>query len=188
MNNQVVGLIVIILLIGVIVLAVWKGKNLLKMQFFQQGLFKQAKFMFSSPERPQGNIVLSETGTIGFETMPLHTGFETSLSTKRTWMVLHALKFKVYKNGKPYQDEPVLLITERSYLPLDPNSRLTTKEKAKLASLKDIARLKHAEALSMAGRPNDGNDFMQSIIAYSFMLDAFFGILALIIRKFAGGG
>ena len=161
--------------------------DLLKANIFRGNMVKQVKFLFSSPERPQKCLFLSETGTISMEVMPMHTGFITSPTTKRTWLVLHALKFHVYKDGKPFMDEPVLLITERSYLPLDPNNRLSAKEKIKLASLKDIARTKHTEVYATSGQPNENNDFMQSIIAYSFLLCAFFGVLAFVIRKWAGG-
>lgn len=187
MNNT-IGLVIIILIIGLIVLIVWKGKDLLKMQLIQSSFFKQLGFLFSTPEKAQKIVMVSETGTIGQEILPMHTGFVNSTKTRRTWLVLHALKFLVYKDGKPAQDEPILLISERNYLPLDPNNSLKPKEKEKLASLKDIAKLKHAEARALAGKPNEQNDLTTIIVYGSFILIAIFGIIGLILRKWGGGG
>jgi hypothetical protein len=181
--GNILGLGAILLLIVVIGVIIWKGKDLLKMQAMQGSFFKQVKFLFSSPQKAQNVVLLSESGVISKEVLPMATGFFSSPTTRRTWLVLHPLKFLVYKDGKLFQDDPVMLISERNYLPLDPNAILKPKDKERLASLKDIARLKHAEARSMAGKTSGDNGLANTIVYGSFIMIGVFGIIGLVLRK-----
>ncbi len=153
--------------------------DLLKLNLFRGGIFKQAKFLVSTPQKAGKTLFISEAGTISQEILPMHTGWISS-GIKKAWLVLHGLKFTLCKDGKPIQDEPVLLISERSYIPLDPNGTLKPKDKEKLTSLKDIARLRHAEERADAGRPEDKTDVQSTIITGSFILLALMLILNLI--------
>jgi hypothetical protein len=181
--GNILGLGAILLLIVIIGVIIWKGKDLLKMQAMQGSFFKQVKFLFSSPQKAQNVVLLSETGAISKEILPMDTGFASSPATRRTWLVLHPLKHLIYKDGVQYQDDPVLLISERNYLPLDPNTILKPKDKERLASLKDIARLKHAEARSLAGKTSGSDTLANTIIYGSFIMIGVFGIIGLVLRK-----
>ena len=80
----------------------------------------------------------------------MQTGFVTAEPVKKSWNAIHSLKFAVYKDGKP-TGEAVLMLSDRSRLPLDPLGILQTKAKEKVASLKDIARGKHMDARASVG-------------------------------------
>lgn len=165
--------------------------DLFNLNILKSGWIRQLKFLFSSPERAQEVILWSETGAISLEPLPIHTGFVTSNTTKRAWMVIHALKFAVYKDGQPWEDKQVLLISERNYKPLDPNGSMKKEDVDKLASLTDIAKLKHAEARAAAGRSDDQSSILDTIVVGCFLIDGLYGIIWAIMRfitnKGAGG-
>lgn len=147
--------------------------DLLKLNIFRGGVFKQAKFLVSTPQSAQKVVLISEAGTISQEILPMHTGWistDIKMGLKKAWLVLHSCKFSVYKDGVPVQDEQVLLISERSYIPLDPNELIKQKEKEKLTSLKDIARLRHTERRIDAGRYTGGQGMAEKIVYGCFIL------------------
>jgi hypothetical protein len=138
---------------------------------FLKGFTKNAKFMFSTPQKVQKALFISETGLITMEILPMSTGFINSDLSKRAWVVLHSLKMRICKDGEPVDDEPVLVISERSYKPIDPNNRIKPRDKEKLTSLTDIARLRHADARSETATPNNQNDIAHTaIVAYSIII------------------
>ncbi len=114
--------------------------DLLKLNLFKGGLFKQGKFLLSSPKRASKALFVSETGVLSLEVMPMNTGYISYLPNKMSWLVVHQLKSRF--EGI---DDPVLEISERSYLPLDPFGTFTEKDKKGILSLWQIAKLKYNE-------------------------------------------
>ncbi len=117
--------------------------NLLKLNLWQGGIFKQAKYLISTPQRSQNVIYISETGTISREVLPMFSGYITAAETHMSWLVYHLLKINVKNKNGEQEDNQVLTISERSYLPLDPFNRLSKKDV--ITPLKDIAKMRHAE-------------------------------------------
>jgi len=154
--------------------------NLSKWPIFKAGLFRQAKYLVSTPQKAQRVLEILETGTVGIEQLPMQTGFmkASMLEVKKTWVNIHALKFQVYKKGQPVEGEAVLAISERSFIPLDPLDTLKPKDREKLASLKDIAKVRHAQARAAAGAQDTHKDLAAFIIQASFVLLGIYGVLA----------
>lgn len=185
-GGEIIGLIVILLIMSLIVLIIWKGKNLLKLRILQGSIFKQASFLISSPTGAQKTLFLSETGDISMPLYPVSQTFVTSEDSKRQWANIHSLKHLVMVKGVPTGDQ-VLIISEKSYMPQDPNNKLTANQKNKLASLNDTARTVHMVLRAEARRSKDAVDLINTIIYGSFVLDGLFGIIYLIRIKVIGG-
>ena len=155
--------------------------NLFIMRFFQAGFFKQVKFLVSSPQKAQKFNVIMEAGSVSMEYIPLYTGFACLDLIKKAWKILHSLKFTVYKDGQPFNDEYVLSISERSYLPLDPLGVLkSSKDKKAAMSLDDIAELKHDEALADCGGGESRTQLSHFIISSSFVILGIFAFVTLL--------
>lgn len=158
--------------------------DLLKLNIFRGSIFKQAKFLISSPPKTQRCIYLSEAGVISQEYLPVNTGFVTADSAKKAWLVLHGLKFPVLKNGEQCQEESVLLISDRSYFPLDPQGMMPQSEKNKLINLKSIAKMKHAQARNDMSKDRDPHARLtEAIVTYSFLILALIGIGAMLLKS-----
>lgn len=185
--SQTIGFITILLIIGIIVLIFWKGRDLLKLQILQGSFFKQVAFLFSSQNKAQKVCFLYETGAVSMPVKPLETGHVVDKETQRSWDAIHSLKFQVYKYGKPYEEnEQVLLLSERSHIPLDPNGSLTTKEKEKLSSLNARARIKHAQVRAAAGVSTTGAGVINIVLYGSFIMMGVFGVIGFILQKWGG--
>jgi hypothetical protein len=148
------------------------------MGFFQANIWKHSIFkgvaqLFSTQHRSIKCLMVSETGVISLETLPVDVGYVWSEEHKAAWAVIQKLKM-------PMQglDELVLPITERSYLPLDPMNRLSKEEKDKIEPLKNIARAKHAEVKS---RITDENKKSLSQRLYTTVLSLSFVIVAIVL-------
>lgn len=154
--------------------------DILKWEIFRHGIFKQAKFLVTAPQRAQTAVVLSETGLVSKEIMPMSTGFITWASLKLSWLVIHKLKVQLKDN-----DEPVLLISERSYIPLDPYERLTASDRETLTDLKEIAkdRVKQKK-MSIIEKADETARASFMKMAFSFIL-VLIGII--VISTFTGG-
>lgn len=118
------------------------------MSFFEaniwkSSIFKNLGFLLSTPKKIQPSIFISEAGIISMEKMPMSTGYCYSDAQKVAYVVIQ--KAKIAVQGL---DHLCLLISERSYLPLDPLRRIGEEEKAKIEPLKNIAKAKHDEAFS----------------------------------------
>jgi len=152
---------------------------------FRSGVFKQAKYLVSTPQRSQSVVFVSETGVISKEILPMYTGYINAPNIKMTWLVLHALKLLVTdKQGVP-EEEPVLLISERSYIPLDPLEKLGAEDKKGIMPLDEIAIMKNTEkciALEEGSHDEAKNKLMNLIIVCSFILCAI-----MVISKQCGG-
>jgi hypothetical protein len=121
-----------------------------------KGFFRQAKYLASSETRTETPVLVSETGTIGRISMPGNTGYMSVEKEHMTWANIHSLKLKLKKYGTSIQDARVLLISERSYAPLDPLNKIKGKEREKVMSLDDIAMNKHDIARAIVNNDNSG--------------------------------
>lgn len=147
------------------------GFDLFKINALQGSFFKQAKHMVSTPQRAQPVVVISETGAISKEILPMYTGFVSADLSKKAWIVLHSLKFGLMKNGQPIEGEQVLLISERSYKPLDPYNEIDDEDKKLLVSLDDIASQRHDDRAQDVSKNNDRpNNLAQFIMTGSFII------------------
>jgi len=145
--------------------------DLLKANLFRGGLFKQAKFLVSTPQRAESAVFISETGTISKEVLPMQTGYMSADKENATWEAVHPLKLKLRKEGESVQDAGIFLISERSYMPLDPFNKIKPKEIAKKYSLKDIARNRHAIERSRVGAENASNHApLTEIVTYGSLI------------------
>ena len=155
--------------------------NLAKLVIFQ-GLFKQAKYLASSPKRIERPIFISETGIISLENLPMNTGYITAEKEHMTWVDIHSLKLKLRKYSQPIPGAHTLLICERSYVPLDPLNKIKPKDKEKLASLKDIARNRHAiERANVNASNSSGKMPLAEFVTYaSFVIIGLCVLISLI--------
>ena len=117
--------------------------NLQKLNLWRYSIFKQTKYLISQPESSQHIVFISETGIISKEILPMQTGYVTAEAAFSTWLVLHNLKVSVEDGGGGLGDEPYLLLSERSFIPLDPFKLLKPADKSGIMSLKTLARIKH---------------------------------------------
>jgi len=149
---------------------------------FRSGIFKQAKYLVSSPEKAQSSLEILETGVVGIEPLPMQTGFmkATMPEVKKAWANVHALKYQIYKDGQPTDNESVLVISERHYIPLDPLRILKPKERERLASLKDIAKVRHAQARAAASSMDSHKDIAILIIQICGLLLGLYAIVGMV--------
>lgn len=154
--------------------------DLLKLNLFSKGFFKQAKYLVSSPLASQHCVYISEPGNCSSELLPMNTGYVETKEKHKTWKVIHSLKYQIRKDGVPTGDT-TLVISDRSYLPLDPLNNIKPKDREKLLNLTDIASMEHAKARSEAEKQMDPNtQLSQFIINSCFILLGLFGLIALI--------
>lgn len=153
--------------------------DLSKLRIFQSGLFKQAKFLFSAPTRAQKVFMISESGTLSLELLPLSTGYLADNDAKMAWNVIHKLKV-----GLTEEDDPVLPVSERSRIPLDPYNIFNEEDLEKLSSLKAIAATKYTEAFShLVDKQVEGfNAKMVKIILYGIFIIFFLLVIILMIK------
>ena len=158
--------------------------DLFKINLFRGSVFKQIKFLASTPVNSQAAYYISEAGTVSKEIIPMHTGFMCPPIIKKAWMVIHTLKFKVHKKGVPLPDPTIFAISDRSYIPLDPNATMKPTDRERLTSLKDIASMRHAEARSEAGSPgqSDQTDTATLVLYIDAILIGLFIITFFILR------
>ncbi len=163
--------------------------DLLSLNLFRGSIFKQIKFLFSSHQSSQTAYYISEAGTVSKEIIPILTGFMTPTMIKKAWIVIHSLKFQSHKKGLPIQGDATLLISDRSYIPLDPNEIIHSEDKERLTSLKDIARMRHAGARTDV-RPdrNESMDVARLVINGCFILLGIVLVVGIIMWLKKGGG
>ena len=144
--------------------------NLMEIQLFKGSIFKQIKFLLSSPQQAQHLHYIAESGNASHEILPISTGFAMPLQTKKAWQVIHNLKLRVLKDGVPVQDESGLLVSDRSHIPLDPLNMLSEQERKEFAYLDDIAKLRHAEARADTRGYDTKRNIAEVIIIASFVI------------------
>ena len=152
--------------------------NLSKWPIFKAGIFRQAKYLVSTPQKAQDALEILETGSVGIEPLPMQTGFLTApgKEVKKAWANVHALKVQIYKDGKPTERLAAIPISERSYIPLDPLDILKQKAKEKLASLDDIAVSRHDDAMADT-TPSTGEQIQRMIINIGFTFLFFLAVI-----------
>ena len=154
------------------------------LNIFRTGFMKKAKFMASAAERAQPVIVISETGVLAREDLALETGY-CSADSKQSWLVLHQLKLATRNKYGDIDDDPVLLITERSYKPLDPLKTLTVAQKTKILPLTSVAQVRHAEARAGIGEESETtarDKLLLTIANTGMIIIGILAVLAFIIR------
>jgi hypothetical protein len=147
--------------LGVFQATIWKSS-----------IFKNIGFLLSSAKKVQPTIFVSEAGIVSFERMPLATGYVFSEKQKVAWMVNQ--KAKVAVQGI---EQLCMLISERSYMPLDPFSRT---KGDKVEPLKNIAKAKHDEEKSRAMEDNRKDANTELLKTMFYLLTAVM-VIALII-------
>jgi hypothetical protein len=110
-------------------------------RIWQIGIFKSIAFMVSSPTTVMDAFLVREEGTLGLEKMQLSTGFIKNIKTKKAWHALHNLTVKMER-----RDLPVLPISERSRVPLDPYN--TSRDDENVGDINQIAETRYNEAFS----------------------------------------
>ena len=161
--------------------------DLLKLNLFRGSIFKQAKFLISTPPKSQQCIYISESGNVSKEVLPIDTGFVSATTVKKSWLVLHPLKCQILKQGQPYQDGAVLSISDRSYFPLDPQKIMKTSDRNKNIQLRSIAKMRHAQARTDMGKNRDPHSRLaETIVTNSFILLALIGLLAMALNTCGG--
>jgi hypothetical protein len=118
-------------------------------RIWRTGVFNWLREAFSSEKRVVRCLRISENGVNSLVSIRLATGYCLSSAEKLAWCVIQKLKLPM--EGV---DEPVLPISERSYMPLDPLGLLTDEEKKALEPLKNVARARHAEERSRVSDDN----------------------------------
>ena len=120
--------------------------------------------------------------------LPIHVGFVSADETKKAWLVLHNLKCRVHKDNKLVQDELVLPVSERSYIPLDPNELIKQEDRERLVSLEHISSLRERQVREDAGSERDGQRTLaEMVIVGSFILMGFEGLAKFIMTQWGGG-
>lgn len=159
--------------------------DLKKWPVFKAGTFRQVKYLFAPPLKAQHVVIISESEGIWNEYLPIDRNFmkPADASIKREWALVHALKLQVCKDGIPTGDDPVLLLSERSYLPLDPLGIINPEDMASWASLKDTGRTRHAQARQAAGTFSSHKEVANLIIQGCFIMLG----LILVLSLFKGG-
>jgi len=162
--------------------------SIIKWNIFRASWIKQISYLVSTPDRSQDAVMISESGVISRELLPLGTGFISGAKAKMAWLVLHPLKVRICGKDGNIEDNQVLLISERSYLPLDPFGKLSAREKANLAPLETIAKLRHAEARANVaeGNADAKSRMMQTIVSGCLVIIAMVVIFR-VIMEFKGG-
>jgi len=147
--------------------ALWRGN-----------VFKSIKFLFSPPEAPIKVVHITESSYIAQDLLPVKGGWVDKITdrVRLTWLLEHSLKMKVYKGDELVQDEEVLLVTSRSYVPLDPFNILG-KHRDQLTSLTAIAGIHHDEVMFDTSKKGMGQTLQQSIINYGFLFLCFMTVI-----------
>lgn len=157
--------------------------DILRANLFSAGFFKKAKYLASQPQKAQKAIYLSETTTISLELLPMKTGYMEVEDQMKVWKAEHILKKTICKHGKPIQDGSCFIITERSYMPLDPTGLIDEKDKEKLFSLKDIAVSRHAVAKAQANSNPAGKTPLMEVVVKGCLLLVGIAIIAALIMR-----
>ena len=134
--------------------------------------------LFKAPERVHQFVQIAETGIISKIGLPMATGWATDVANRLSWKVNHRRQFRMEGS-----DEPILLITERSYEPLDPLKRDQDGTDS-VRNLNEIAWSKRREAWSRVTEENKtgpGQRLVTTIIV-SFVIIALVVILVLLVR------
>ncbi len=152
-------------------------------QLFKEGIFGKMKFSFSTPKETLKIIHITESGYASLEPSPVHNGWVDNVSQfyRMSWLLVHSLKMQVCKDGVPCQDEQVLVVTSRCYIPLDPFDVLG-KDREKLTSLSEIGGMHHDEVMFDTGKA-EGQETVQTLIINSSFMFIMFMIIVWVAKN-----
>ena len=149
---------------------------------WKAGMFKNAKLMISSPSRSQAVLLISETGVLSREVLPMDTGYTYSDERKMGWDVIHPLTIVVAGiNG------PLLPISERSRYPLDPYKHYSKEQLDKAASLDVIHDLTYTKNFALLGQGGHTSPLLKMVNTVVYVC-GFIAALAIALAFFAGRG
>lgn len=143
-------------------------------------MIKNAKLLLSSPGRSQAVLLISETGVLSREVMPMDTGYIYSDTRKMGWDVIHRLTISM--KGV---EGPLLPISERSRFPLDPYSLLDQEELKKSASLDIIHGLVYTKNFALLGQGESQSPHLKMVNTVVYICGAI-AALAIIIAFISG--
>ena len=153
------------------------------------GFMKKAKYLASSTQRAQPVILISETGVISREVLPMETGYVSAPGLRMSWLVLHGRKLRCRNKHGMLEDDPTLLLSERNYLPLDFIGE-SKKKKESIVPLTEVAKIKHAEARASAGDNSSASARDRMLVAVANGGMVLIGLMALLffaIRMWGNG-
>ncbi len=110
---------------------------------FRTSLIKKVRFQFSSVKRQIPVIMISETGNMCREFFEVDIGYMTAPWAKMSWLVQHEKTFTVIDKHGNKEHVPITLVSERSYLPLDPLGKFK-RVKEDITPLNSVAKIQHA--------------------------------------------
>lgn len=96
------------------------------MNIWKHSFFKGLQTLFGTPHRIQKTVFISESGIVSSNNTALKTAFLISEKDEMAWEMEQPLQFSMEGT-----EEFVLLISERTYKPLDPLSIRTAKDENK---------------------------------------------------------
>jgi hypothetical protein len=149
--------------------------KLFSANIWKSHFIKDLGSLLSTPKRIQPCVFISEAGITSLQRLPLATGYVYDETSKVAWAVIQKLKLPM--EGF---DQLVLLISERTYLPLDPLNRLTAEEKARIKPLKNIAKAAHSAEKSRVVDDNKKNN-QHELLKTMFYILGFVMTVALVI-------
>jgi hypothetical protein len=107
---------------------------------WRAGIFKNMKFMFSTIQRTQETLLVSEASTLSVEHWPMTTGFFSYVDRHMSWLVEHKLKNRVKETGRT-----LLEVTERSYVPTDSFQVFSAEDAKTIQQLDEVAHARYIE-------------------------------------------
>ena len=148
-------------------------------RIWQIGIFKNIAFLTSAQTTTMDVFLVKEEGTLGLEKLSLSTGFVKSIKRKVAWHALHNLTIRMSR-----RDLPVLPISERSRIPLDPYNN--SRDDENVGAINDIADTRYTEAFSKLKdhKAETDNAKMARTVLY---IVAIIAIIAFIVPNFNCG-
>jgi hypothetical protein len=147
------------------------------MNIWKFGIFKGISSLISSPKHTLTCIHAGEDGVVSKNPLPLDTGYANLEPVRKCWKAIQQLMTHVQG-----VDEQVMVITDRSYIPDNPKRKLTTKEKAELVPLDDMADLKYNEAFTRVAEENQKNQNHQLLRTVLYLCFILTGIAVIVSR------
>ncbi len=147
-------------------------------RLWRYGAFNWMREALASEKKIVRCLVISENGVNSIVSIKLRTGYCVDEMAKRAWCVLQKLKLTMQGFS-----EPLLPISERSYMPLDPFGRLTEEERTLLQPLVEVADSRFNEEWFNIGDANkkSANAHMFTTVIWGFVIIiAIFGIIVVL--------
>ena len=107
--------------------------NIWKLSFF-----RSMTGMFKGSAREHKAIRFPEEGIVQSLMLAMGIGWMSNVAEESSWATIHKLKVRIVSTG-----EDVFLISDRTYIPLNPCNILTKEEIASITSLENVAAAKY---------------------------------------------